>query len=361
MKKNSILMSLIVIMTLLLMTACGQSTDENVYSVEDNEATVDETEVDEPDTNSESSVESSEVDADEGVEATPIRIATLAGPTGMGLIQIVDDESLIYETEIYTAPDQIVPKIISGEVDIASIPSNLAALLYQKTGGNITNLSLNVSGVLYIVENGDTIESMSDLEGKTIYATGQGSSPEYILTHILEENGLIIGENVEVEYLMAHADLANMVAAGEVEVAMLPEPYVSVVMAQNSDINVQIDFNEEWQEIYGTEQSLPMGVTIVNNAFLEENPEAVAQFIEDYKASVAFVTESMDEASELIAEHGIISSAAVAKSAIPKSNISYIEGEKAMTTLNQYFEILFNSNPESIGGSMPDESFYFIP
>jgi NitT/TauT family transport system substrate-binding protein len=297
------------------------------------------------------------------VKATPetLKVATLAGPTGMGLVNIIDDTSGLYETEIYTAPDQIMPKIISGEIDIASVPSNMAALIYAKTEGKIAILSTTVAGVLHIVENGDTIKEIVDLKGKTLYASGQGASPEYILNHILSENGLEPGVDVEIKYVMQHADLANMVAAGDAMIALLPEPFVSIVTAKNTQVLVKVDFNEEWKKLYGDESSLPMGVTIVNKVALEEKSEAVLQFIKKHKASVEFVLNSSEEASVLIAEQGIIPSAGIAQSAIPKSNIHYTEGESMKEILNNFFTILFKSNPQSVGGSVPDEGIYYIP
>jgi NitT/TauT family transport system substrate-binding protein len=196
-----------------------------------------------------------------------IKVGTLAGPTGMWMAKILDDNSSKYEVSIYTAPDQIVPKIIKGELDICAVPSNLASILYKKTDKRIKTLSINTTGVLYIVENGDTINSISDLKGKTINSSGQGASPEYILNNILEKNGLVPGEDVEVVYHSEHANLANLVASGEVEIAVLPEPFVSVVTAKNNDVQVKLNFNDLWHELYGEDVDMPMGVTIVQKEF----------------------------------------------------------------------------------------------
>lgn len=292
-------------------------------------------------------------------EPDSIKVATLAGPTGMGMAKLIEDSKDKYEINIYTAPDQIVPKIINGEVDICAIPSNLASILYAKTNKEIIVLSINTTGVLYIVENGDTINEISDLKGKTINASGQGASPEYILNNILEQNGLVPGEDVNIVYHSEHANLANLVAAGEVDIAILPEPFVSLVASKNADLNIQLDLNDLWHDLYGDNTDMPMGVTVVQKAFLEKYPKVVKEFIKDYKASIKFVNDNMEEAAQLISQHKILPSPQIALSAIPRSGISYIENDEMKSTLEQYLQVLFSYNPASIGGIMPDEEFYY--
>lgn len=288
-----------------------------------------------------------------------IKVGTLAGPTGMGMAKIIDEGAEKYEVSIYTAPDQLLPKIIKGELDICAVPSNVASVLYKKTDKKIEALSINTTGVLYILENGDTINSIADLKGKTINSSGQGASPEYILNNILEKNGLVIGEDVEVVYHSEHANLANLVASGEIEIAVLPEPFVSVVTAKNKDINVQLDFNDLWHDLYGEDVDMPMGVTIVQKAFLKDHPKAVEQFMKDYKASIEFVNSDIDAAAEIISANKIVPSPAIAKSAIPRCGIVFIEKDGLKSTLENYYEVLKGYNPASIGGTLPDEEFYY--
>ncbi len=286
---------------------------------------------------------------------SPASVTTLAGPTGMGMISMFSSED--YNVSLMTTPDQITPKIINGEVDIAAIPSNLAAVLYNKTKGSIRVVAVNTMGVLYILENGDSIKSIADLAGKTIYATGQGASPEYVLNNILEKNGL---EDVTVKYMGAHADLANAMAAGEVTIAMLPEPFVSVVTAKSKDINVAVDLNEEWKKIYGEDAGIPMGVTVVSKE-LAENKEAMNKLIADYSESVEFVVTDTQNAALEIADQKIIPSAKIAETAIPRCAISFITGQENKNILEEYFRVMFESDPASIGGALPDESFYYMP
>lgn len=288
-------------------------------------------------------------------EDNPLTVATLAGPTGMGMIQLFDNPA--YEVSLLTSPDQISPKIISGETTVAAVPSNLAAVLYNKMKGGIKIVSVNTMGVLYIVEIGDTVNSIEDLAGKTLYATGQGATPEYALNKILKENGL---DDVTVEYMGAHADLANAVAAGDVTLALLPEPFVSSVLAQNPDVTVKIDINEEWQKIFGEDAGMPMGVTVVSSAFAQD-AASMNQLIADYTASVDFVLTDADNAAKAIVEKQIVGAEPVAKAAIPRCGISFITGEECKAILDDYFQMMFESNPESVGGAVPDSDIYYMP
>jgi|AGTN01.1.fsa_nt_gi ABC-type nitrate/sulfonate/bicarbonate transport systems, periplasmic components len=288
-------------------------------------------------------------------ENNPLSVATLAGPTGMGMIELFDNPA--YEVGLYTSPDQITTKVISGEVSVAAVPSNIAAVLYNRMGGGIKIAAVTTMGVLYIVENGDTVNSIADLAGKTIYATGQGSTPEYVLGRILEANGLT---DVNVVYMGAHADLANAMAAGEVTLALLPEPFVSTVTAANPDISVKIDINEEWQKIYGAGAGMPMGVTIVSNA-LAADEAGMARLIADSGASVNYVTTNSEAAAADIVAQQIVGSEAIALSAIPRCGISFITGDACKAILDDYFAVMFASNPDSLGGAIPDDDIYYMP
>lgn len=288
-------------------------------------------------------------------EQNPLAAATLAGPTGMGMIQMFGNKA--YNISLMTTPDQITPKIINGEVSMATIPSNLAAVLYNKMKGGIKIAAVNTMGVLYIVENGDSVKSLADLAGKTLYATGQGATPEFVLNKILKENGL---EDVEIKYMGAHADLANAVAAGEVKLALLPEPFVSTTMASNADVQVKIDINDEWRKIFGEDAGMPMGVTVVSTA-LAEDTASMNKLISDYSASVDYVLSDIDSAAADIVAQQIVGAEAVAKAAIPRCGISFVTGEYCKAILDDYFAVMFESDPKSLGGALPDDAIYYMP
>jgi len=298
-------------------------------------------------------------------ERTKVRIAALKGPTGMALVKMMEDNQEgetgnDYEFTLAGAPDEVVAQITSGQLDIACVPSNVASVLYNKTNGNIKIINVNTLGVLYVLERGDQgIQSIADLKGKTIYATGQGATPEYVFNYILRENGIDPEKDVTVEYKSEHTELATLLASGQADLAVLPQPFVTSVLAKNADVKVVLDLTEEWEKVSGEDKPLAMGVTIVNAAFLNENKAAVDTFIEEMDASVKFTNENPEEAADLIEKYEIMA-AGVAKAAIPACNIVSIKGEEMKKAVEGFLEVMFNSNLQSIGGQIPDENFYYL-
>ena len=282
----------------------------------------------------------------------PVNIAALKGPTGMGISYLMDDTAK-YNVELQDAPDVVTGKFINGEIDIAAVPLNLAAVLYNKTEGNVVLLNLDTLGVLYIVENGETIQSLADLAGKTIYASGEGSTPQYVLDYLLAQNGLT--DQVTVEYVGEHTALAAMVASGEAQIALLPEPFVSAVTVKNPDVRIALDLNTAWEEASGTK--LVMGVYIASRTFYNEHPDQVKAFLADYAASVEKVNTSAD-AAQKIADLGIVGSAAIAQQAIPRSYIVSITGDEAKTAASAVLNVIFTANPKSVGGKLPGDNLY---
>ena len=284
--------------------------------------------------------------------AEPINIAALKGPTGMGISYMMDDIKK-YNVELQDAPDVVVGKFVSGEIDIAAVPINLAATLYNKTEGNVVLLNLDTLGVLYIVENGDSIQSLSDLAGKTIYASGEGATPQFVLDYLLAQNGLT--DQVTVKYVGEHTALAAMVASGEAPIAILPEPFVSAVTVKNPDVRVALDLNEAWEAASGTK--LVMGVYIANREFYNAHPDQIKSFLTDYAASVEKVNTSAD-AAQKIADLGIVGSAGIASQAIPRSYIVSITGDEMKSAASAMLNVLFTANPKSVGGKLPGDDLY---
>ena len=284
--------------------------------------------------------------------AEPINVAALKGPTGMGISYMMDDTKM-YNVELQDAPDVVTGKFISGEIDIAAVPLNLAAVLYNKTEGNVVILNLDTLGVLYIVENGNTINSLADLAGKTIYASGEGSTPQFVLDYLLAQNGLT--DQVTVKYVGEHSALAAMVASGEAQIALLPEPFVSSVTVKNPAVRVALDLNAAWEEASGTK--LVMGVYIASRTFYNEHPDQIKAFLSDYAASVEKVNSSPD-AAQKIADLGIVGSAAIAEQAIPRSYIVSITGDEMKSAASAVLNVLFTANPASVGGKLPGDDLY---
>lgn len=301
-------------------------------------------------------------------EPVNVNVATLKGPTGMGMAKLMSESkdgalNNNYTFNVATAPDQIVAAITGGKADIAACPINLASTLYNKTNGGVQMLAVNTLGVLYILENGNTVSSIADLRGKTLYATGKGSTPEYILNFVLQSNGLTPDKDVKIEYVAEHSELAAMLASGKVNIAMLPEPNVTSAMAQNSDLRIAADMTKEWEAVAEKNgkngSTLVQGCIIVRKDFAEKNPEAVNEFMEAYKNSVEYTKNDKEGAAKLCEQMGIIPSSIVALKAMDNCNITFIEGDDMQNIAKDNLAILFEANNSSIGGAMPDDNFFY--
>lgn len=294
---------------------------------------------------------------------TPVNVAALKGPTGMGLVKLMDDaEAGAYNFTMASAVDEITPMLVQGTVDIAAVPANLAAVLFNNTAGGVKVLAVNTLGVLYIVENGDTVHSVRDLKGRTIYASGKGATPEYALNYILETNGINPETDVTVEYKSEHAECLAAVTANPEGIALLPQPFVTVAQTKVDTIRIALNLTEEWEKVQATQEtpsSLVMGVIVARTAFIDENSEAVSAFLDAYQASVTYVNENVPEAAALVAKYDIVPEA-VALKALPYCNIVYIDGEDMVAKLGGYLAVLCQQNPKAVGGSEPDASFYYI-
>ena len=292
-----------------------------------------------------------------------IKVYALKGPTGMGMAKLMSDSDAgtttnKYDFTIASAPDEVTAEIIKSNYDIAALPTNLASVLYNKTERKIRVAAVNTLGVLYVLENGDTVNSLEDLNGKELYATGQGSTPEYILRYVLETNGI----DCNVTYLAEHSELAAQMISGDVSLGMLPVPNATTVLAQ-SDARTAIDLTAEWEkaaEKNGDSSALYMGCVIVNPDFIEESPEAVDAFLEEYAASVKYVNENIDDASAMIESYGIVPKAAIAKKAIPDAHMVCITGDEMKTGLSGFYNVLFGFDPKSVGGAVPADDIYYI-
>ncbi|MFV0381565.1 MAG: ABC transporter substrate-binding protein [Breznakia sp.] len=297
------------------------------------------------------------------VKPSNVNIVALKGPTAMGMVKFMDDvdlgnvDSNKYAFEISSNVDEVVTKIAKKEVDIAAVPANLASVLYNNTDQSVEVLAINTLGVLYIVETGNTIQSIEDLKGKTIYASGKGATPEYALQYLLKESG--IQEDVTIEWKSEHSECVTALAQDENAIAMLPEPFVSVAQTKNANIRVALDLTKEWDAISEeSESTLVTGVVIARKEFIKEHPEAVEDFLAHYETSIEYVNENTDQAAKLIGSYDIIAEP-IAKKALPSCNIVYIDEDDMKEKLSGYLQALFDQNPKAIGGAMPKDDFYY--
>ncbi len=292
-----------------------------------------------------------------------VSVGAIQGPTGIGMVQLMDAAKKGTTTNNYTfavgsAPAEIGNKLVQGELDIAALPTNMAAALYNKTSGKVKLLAVNTLGVLYMLENGDTVQSMEDLRGKTIYSTGEGANPEYILKYVLQQSGLDPEKDVKIEFLAENTELATRMASGEIKLAMVPEPQVSSIMVQNADVRVALSMNDVWESVAGENSKLMMGCVAVRGDFLQENKTAVDAFLTEYAASIS-ATADVEATAALCETFGIIPKAAIAKKAIPNCEITFVKGAEMKAQIGNYYDVLFAANPASIGGAIPTDTFYY--
>ena len=348
---KKLLAIILAILMLVTLVSCGTSdpndTGKDTQSI-DPEST--------PDTDAETKAEAD--------RTTPFNITVISGTTGMGFAKMIDDAKngtalFPYNFEIVSGADVVAPAIISGSTDIAAVPTNLAATLYQKTKGEVQILAANTLGVLYLIENGETINNITNLAGKTIYCCQQGANPEYITTYLLEKSGFEVGKDVFLDFTYNTPDeLATAIATGAVDLAVLPEPKVTATLAQNENLRRALNFSDIWAEV---SDGLPLiqGCIIARKSFVEEHPAEVELFLREYETSIEFVNRDAEKASEMIAAAGIIPKAPLALKAIPNCNIVFIKAADLISPLMSFFSVLHDANPASVGGALPDYDIFY--
>lgn len=362
------------VMMMLSLTGCGKTAagSETARVLEETTASVAVVETEkEEDTIAEPQIETAQNSSDEnktqediaqsnGIE---VKIGALKGATTIGLASLIaksqEGETVNqYKVTMETAADTLLPLMIKGELDIALLPANVASVLYHKTDGAITVIDINTLGVLYMVSADDGFKEMSDLEGTTIYLTGKGTTPDYVLQYLLKENGL--SDKVTLEYRAEAAEVAAILATEENSIGLLPQPFVTAAMTQNENLKIIFDCTEEWRKLQGEGgSSLVTGVTVVRNEFLAEHGEAVDSFLKEHADSAKKANEDVQTVAEMVEKLGIIEKAAIAEKAIPYCNITCITGEEMKQALSGYLTVLYQQNKESIGGELPEEAFYY--
>ena len=300
--------------------------------------------------------------ADEPDVSAKINIGCMKGPTAIGMIKLFSDsdEGITHNTYHYTiagTADELSTALIQGDMDIAAVPCNLASVLYNRTEGEIVTVAINTLGVLYIVEEGETIHSVTDLQGKTIYSTGQGTTPEYTLRYLLTANGLNPDGDVSIEYKSESSEVVAILAQNPEAVAMLPQPYVTSALNNNANLRIALDVTKEW-EASSEDSTVVTGVIVARRTFIDENKEAFTAFLGEYKASTAYVNEFVTETALLLEKFDVFK-AAIAEKAIPFCNVTYIDGEEMKTKATAYLQVLYGQNPNAVGGSVQEGMFWF--
>jgi NitT/TauT family transport system substrate-binding protein len=357
MKKLNLIITLLI--SVLALTACaaksGQTTEEN--TLQGITATAAPTKI--------PAQETTPSPASQPITKTDINIAALKGPTAIGMVKVMEDTTTgatanNYNFTIAGTADEISIGLVKGDFDVAAVPCNLAAVLYNKTQGKIKLAGINTLGVLYIVETGDNIKKVEDLKGKTIYSTGLGTTPQYTLNYLLSAYGIDPEKDVTIEYKTEATEVAAMLSEADDAVAMLPQPYVTTVMMNNDKVKVALDVAKEWEAVSEDGSSVVTGVVVARSEFIDNNKEAFDAFLTEYSASAEYVNTNIDEASVLVEKFDIFK-AAVIKKALPYCNITLLRGEDMKTKVTGYLTALYNQNPQAVGGTLPADDFYYMP
>ncbi len=330
---RKILALLLALLTVLSFAACGND-----------DAVLDESITDAPVTDS--------------VREYKTKIAAMNGPTGLGLAHIKETRAFAFDVEYYADPQDVAPLLIKGEVDIAALPLNLAANLYKKTGGKIQMLAINTLGVLHVLSKDESIKSIADLKGKTVYATGQGSTPEYIIDYILRKNNLEPGKDVTIEFKSAHNELATLAVEGSVELCILPEPFASNVLSKNTELHRVIDLTDEWEKV--STAQLAQGCIVARTDYIEQHPDLLKEFMMYYEASISFINNPNNNGIVFLAKYGYFDSAELALETVPNCNIVYMTGEEMKKTASENYAVLYEADPASVGGEIPADGLYYL-
>ena len=315
------------------------------------------------DVTAESTVASAE-ETSQNTDGTVVRVASLKGPTSLGLLFLMDkaekgETSNAYEFQMATGADEILPLMVKGDLDIALIPANVASILYHKTQGGVEVIDINTLGVLYMVSGENDLADLTDLKGKTIYLTGKGTTPDYVLQYLLTANGMSV-DDVTLEYKSEATEVASVLAEDSTAIGLLPQPFVTAACMQNDELKVIFDLNEEWNKIQGVSgSSMVTGVTVVRKEFLAEHEDAVKSFMEEHKASAEAINADPVTGAALAVEAQIVAKEPIAQQAIPGCNITYMDKADMKQALSGYLDVLFHQDSQSIGGGLPESDFYY--
>ena len=293
-----------------------------------------------------------------------VNLYVLSGPTGIGAMNLwaaadAGETQNTYHITMPGANDEVVAAISNGDADIAAVATNLAATLYNKTSGGVTVLAVNTLGVLSLLGNGQEVATVADLAGKTIYAPGQGANPEYILRYVLTGNGLDPDKDVTIQFVGEGSELLTVWQTDPEAIIMAPQPVATSILMQNENAVTLFNMTDEWDKVSGGDSTLMMGCVIVRNEFLQENPGAVALFLQEYAASIEKAQSDVEGTAALCEQYGLIPKAALAKAAIPSCGLTFVTGAEMKSALSGYLQVMFDADPKSVGGAMPGDDFYY--
>ncbi len=295
-------------------------------------------------------------------EKTKVKIATLSGPTGMGMAKMMSEpatDMAEYNFTVEADPQTLASAMINAQYDIAALPVNVASAVYNKTNGGVKIAAVNTLGNLYIISKDTSIKHISDLKGKTIITAGQGATPEYALKYLLKQNGIDPEKDVTIEFKSEHAEVSTLLTTGMADIGLLPEPAATTAINKDNALTRVLDLNKIWDEVHNNQYKLTQGCIVVSAEFAETHKDVLDEFLKNYKNSVDFTNNNTDEAATLIEQNKIFASAKVAAKSIPVSKICYVDGDDMKKSVANYLDVLFAANPKAVGGKVPADDFYY--
>lgn len=288
-----------------------------------------------------------------------IKVAALKGPTGLAMVELINSKTQLEGTKtdykIVGTPQLVVAGLLSGEYDIAALPTNLASIVYNRKP-DYSLIAVTGEGTLYLLTSRDDINSWKDLDGKKVYNIARQSTPGFMFNKLLKENNL---DSVEIDYSFNHTELAPMLIAGKVDTGILPEPLATKVLLKNKDMKVALDFQDEYKRTTKSDNSYPLSCIVASNELIKNNPEAIKHFLKELNSSIRNVNNNPLRAGQVGEAVGLGVTGPLIKKSIDRLNLGFVSSKNAKSNLESYYNILFESDPKSIGGKLPGEEFYY--
>lgn len=293
-------------------------------------------------------------------ESAGINVMVLPGTTGLSLVKLLEDQpglgGVAADYSVIKTPELMTARIIAGEADIAALPTNTAAILYNK-GVAVQLAAVTNWGVNYVIGRDASVRTWADLKGKDLALTGRGATPEILFRHFAAANGVNPDADVRVQYCQTAAELTQLALAGRADLAVLPEPWVTEALRKDPSLKVLLDFQAEWRRLEKRDESYPQSCLVIRADLAKTGNRAVQEFLRLAAEASDWVNAHPSEAGRL-AEKYVQISAEAARDAIPRCNLRFVEASRAQAEIDYYLRRLFAFDPQSVGGRLPDARFY---
>lgn len=285
------------------------------------------------------------------VRENKTKLAVFNGVTSLGVAKLVKDRGYAYESSLYTDLSEVENLIKNGGADMAAVPVESAARLFNETKGAVKIIAVNNLGVLHLVTGDESIKTLADLKDKTVYATGKGTAYEHIMNFIFEKNAI----SPKVEYVATEAELVTLAIEGKADICIIPEPYATKVVFENTKMKRVIDLSDEWNKF--SEAPLVQGVIVARTEYIEQNPEYIEQFLFQNEISVNFLNENIDAGADMLYNGQYFSTFDLARECVPACNLYFMKGEEMKAAVKVVYDVL---PAELTGGTVSADGICFV-